>query len=273
MEKAPFSPSPTDTRSVRVWTNMSDPKIPNGLYGLAAQANRPLILNIVLRSHEYDHDFETQLLGCFPKFPIHLLADIYESSTWGRGTVILPNTTDERCEFWSLERRQDHLAKYEQRAFLDVTATFSGWPTIWTNARRELAQRHASMYSSANAVADLGTTRIIHQDMANVIALCEDLRLLNVTYAKYSQILNVPNSKMARINKLRTLSGRRREQGQPIDEAKLKERTELVELENRLQDCQQNLKHQLETSEVNLRQLENLLSLVGCVVVAIQNEL
>lgn len=39
--------------------------------------------------------------GAFPTFPIHLLADIYESSTWGRGTVILPNTTDERCKYFS----------------------------------------------------------------------------------------------------------------------------------------------------------------------------
>ncbi|KAF5645171.1 homeobox transcription factor [Fusarium sp. NRRL 52700] len=360
MEKAPMSPSPTGTRSVRVWTNISDPEIPNEygevlgthgmsplstpgyigrLYDLAAQANRPLILNIVLRSHEYDHDFETQLLGCFPNFPIHLLADIYESSTWGRGTVILPNTTDERSvaflanypqvreasrnhsdlkgeitpaqvnflpilcwcssvehpvvgnqqstakiaivvtisfhecvpdkmgKFWSMERRQDRLAKFEQWAFLDLAATFSGWPTIWTNARRELAQRHASMYSSANAVADLGTTRIIHQDMANVIALREDLRLFIAAYAKYSQILRrmFPNSKLARINKMRTLAGRRRKEGQPMDDDELKERTELVELlaelENRLQDSQQNLEHQLETSEVILRQLENLMSL------------
>lgn len=170
-------------------------------------------------------------------------------------------------EFWSIERRQDRLAKFEQWAFLDLTATFSGWPTIWTNTRRELAQRHASMYSSANAIADLGTTRIIHQDMANVIALREDLRLFIAAYAKYSQILRrmFPNSKMARINKMRSLTGRRRNEGQPMDDAELKESTELLnllaELENRLQDSQQNLEHQLETSEVILRQLENLLSL------------
>ncbi|KAF5667671.1 homeobox transcription factor [Fusarium denticulatum] len=353
---------------------MSNPRVPNGygevlgphdmsplstpgyidrLYDLAVETNRPVILNIVLRAHEYDHDFETQLLGCFPNFPIHLLADIYESSTWGRGTVVLPNTTDARyyafkltdmsivilavaflanypqvqgatcsqskpedemtpaqvnflpilcwcssverlvagsqqstqriaivvtisfhaCvpekmgKFWSIERRQDRLVKFEQWAFLDLAATFSGWPTIWTNARRELAQRHASMYSSANAVADLSTTRIIHQDMANVIAFREDLRLSIAGYAKYSQILRrmFPNNKMARINKMRTLTGIRRKEGQPMDEAELKERTEMVELlaelENRLQDSQQNLEHQLETSEVILRQLENLLSL------------
>lgn len=174
-------------------------------------------------------------------------------------------------EFWSIGRRQDRLAKFEQWAFLDLAATFSGWPTIWTNARRELAQRHASMYSSANAVADLGTTRIIHQDMANVIALREDLRLFIAAYAKYSQILRrmFPNSKMARINKMRSLTGRRRKEGQPMDDAELKESSELLELlellaelENRLQDSHQNLEHQLETSEVILRQLENLLSLV-----------
>ncbi|CVK91477.1 uncharacterized protein FMAN_09571 [Fusarium mangiferae] len=356
MDKAQFSPSLTGSQSVRTWTNLSTngygeelgthgmsplstPGYIDRLYDMAAQANRPVILNIVLGTHQYDHDFETQLLGCFPNFPIHLLADIYESSTWGRGTVILPNTTDERSvaflanypqvqgasrsqrgpkdditparvnflpilcwcssverqvagsqqdtqkiaivvtisfhecvpekmgEFWSIGRRQDRLAKFEQWAFLDLAATFSGWPTIWTNARRELAQRHASMYSSANAVANLGTTRIIHQDMANVIALREDLRLFIAAYAKYSQILRrmFPNSKMARINKMRSLAGRRRNEGQPMDDAELKESTELLELlaelENRLQDSQQNLEHQLETSEVILRQLENLLSL------------
>ncbi|CZR42748.1 uncharacterized protein FPRO_10051 [Fusarium proliferatum ET1] len=318
---------------------LSTPGYIDRLYDLAAQANRPVILNIALGTHEYDRGFEIQLLGCFPNFPIHLLADIYESSTWGRGTVILPNTTDERSvaflanypqvqaashsqggpkdditpaqvkflpilgwcssverpitgsqqdtqriaivvtisfhecvpekmgEFWSIGRRQDRLAKFEQWAFLDLAATFSGWPTIWTNARRELAQRHASMYSSANAVADLGTTRIIHQDMANVIALREDLRLFIAAYAKYSQILRrmFPNSKMARINKMRSLTGRRRKEGQPMDNVELKESTELLELlaelEIRLQDSQQNLEHQLETSEVILRQLENLLSL------------
>ncbi|KAF5652427.1 homeobox transcription factor [Fusarium sp. NRRL 25303] len=341
---------------------MSNPELPNGfgeeleahgmsplstpgyidrLYDLAAQANRPVILNIVLGTHEYDRGFEIQLLGCFPNFPIHLLADIYESSTWGRGTVILPNTTDERSvaflanypqvqgasrsqggpkdeitpaqvnflpilcwcssverpktgsqqdiqkiaivvtisfhecvpekmgEFWSIGRRQDRLAKFEQWAFLDLAAAFSGWSSIWTNARRELAQRHASMYSSANAVADLGTTRIIHQDMANVIALREDLRLFITAYAKYSQILRrmFPNNKMARVNKMRTLTGRSRKEGQPMDDAELKESTDLLELlaelENRLQDSQQNLEHQLETSEVILRQLENLLSLTA----------
>jgi hypothetical protein len=174
-------------------------------------------------------------------------------------------------EFWSIERRQERLVKFEQWAFLDLAATFSGWPTIWTNARYQLAQLHASMYSSANAVANLGTTRIIHQDMANVIALREDLRLFIAAYAKYSKILQriFPNNKMARINKMRPLTGTRRKEGQPMGNAELKERTELVELlaelENRLQDSQQNLEHQLETSEVILRQLENLLSLVGCV--------
>ncbi|KAG4274719.1 hypothetical protein FPRO04_09083 [Fusarium proliferatum] len=356
MDKEQFSPSLTGSQSVRTWTNLSTngygeelgthgmsplstPGYIDRLYDLAAQANRPVILNIVLGTHQYDHDFETQLLGCFPNFPIHLLADIYESSTWGRGTVILPNTTDERSvaflanypqvqgasrsqrgpkdditpaqvnflpilcwcssverqvagsqqdtqkiaivvtisfhecvpekmgEFWSIGRRKDRLAKFEQWAFLDLAATFSGWPTIWTSARRELAQRHASMYSSANAVADLGTTRIIHQDMANVIALREDLRLFIAAYAKYSQILRrmFPNNKMARINKMRNLTGRRQKEGQPIDDAELRESTELLELlaelENRLQDSQQNLEYQLETSEVILRQLENLLSL------------
>lgn len=157
-------------------------------------------------------------------------------------------------EFWSIGRRQDRLANFEQWAFLDLAATFSGWATIWTNARRELAQRHASMYPSANAVADLGTTRIIHQDMANVIALREDLRLFIAAYSKYSQILRrmFPNGKMAHINKMRRLTGRKRKEGQPMDDAELKESTELVELlaelENRLQDSQQNLEHQLETS-------------------------
>ncbi|VZH95771.1 unnamed protein product [Fusarium fujikuroi] len=358
MDKEQFSPPLTGSQSVRAWTNLrtngygeelgthgmgplSTPGYIDRLYDLAAQANRPVILNIVLGTHQYDHEFVAQLLGCFPNFPIHLLADIYESSTWGRGTVILPNTPDERSvallanypqvqaashsqrrpkdditpaqvnflpilcwcssverpitgsqqdtqriaivvtisfhecvpekmgEFWSIGRRQDRLAKFEQWAFLDLAATFSGWPTIWTNARRELAQRHASMYSSANAVADLGTTRIIHQDMANVIALREDLRLFIAAYAKYSQILRrmFPNSKMARINKMRSLTGRRRNEGQPMDDAALKESTELLdllaELENRLQDSQQNLEHQLETSEVILRQLENLLSLTA----------
>ncbi|KAF5586397.1 uncharacterized protein FSUBG_12167 [Fusarium subglutinans] len=227
MDKAQFFVSPTGSRRVRVWTNISNPEISNGdvevlgthgmsplstlgyigrLFDLAAQANRPLIFSTVLCNHEYDYEFETQLLGCFPNFATHLFVVVYEWSTWGRGTVILLNTTDNRfvtfsfheCvpekmgEFWSIERRQDRVAKFEQWAFLDLDATFSGWPTIRTNARRELARRHASLYSSANAVADLDIARIIHQDMANVIALRQDLCLFNAAYAKYSQILNVP---------------------------------------------------------------------------------
>jgi anion-transporting ArsA/GET3 family ATPase len=47
-----------------------------------------------------------------------------------------------------------------------------------------------------------------------------------------------------------------------MDKAELKESAELLEilaeLENRLQDSQQSLEHQLGTSEVILRQLEDL---------------
>ncbi|KAF5252667.1 hypothetical protein FANTH_2357 [Fusarium anthophilum] len=162
------------------------------LFDLAAQANRPLIFNTVLCNHGNDHDFRTELLGCFPNFTTHLFVDVYGSSTWGRGTVILLNTTDKRAvaflanypqvqeasrsqsepkdditpaqvnflpilcwcssieqpvagsqqgtkriavvvtfsfhecvpkkmgEFWSIERRQDRVAKFEQWAFLDL---------------------------------------------------------------------------------------------------------------------------------------------------------
>lgn len=67
MDEAQFFPSPTGSRGVRVWTNLSDPEKPSGygevpgthsmsplstpryidrLYDLAAQANRPVILYV-----------------------------------------------------------------------------------------------------------------------------------------------------------------------------------------------------------------------------------
>lgn len=71
-----------------------------------------------------------------------------------------------------------------------------------------------------------------------------------------------PSSKMACIDKMPTLTWRSRRERQPMDKAELKESAELLEilaeLENRLQDSQQSLEHQLGTSEVILRQLEDL---------------
>jgi hypothetical protein len=165
-------------------------------------------------------------------------------------------------DFWGPRRRQERLNKFEQWVFLDLAATFSGWPTIWTNARLELARRHASMYSSAHAVVDLDTTRVIHQDMANIIALREDLRLFVAAYEKYQKILRrlFPGTGLGRLDKMFPHADG---EATEIVSEERKGLSELLdEMEHRLQDTQQNLEHQQETSEVIIRQLENLLSLV-----------
>ncbi|KAM7183714.1 hypothetical protein V8F20_012519, partial [Naviculisporaceae sp. PSN 640] len=314
----------------------------------------PALRTILLKGREYDRDLEGHLLTSFHDFPRRLLRRLYESTTDGQGSVVLPSLSDSRCksierfqfsaltflanyprietptsagsrhgvrsdtksgqtpaqfvpalcwcssvespftrtqvgivvllafdervlsnmrDFWTLPKRQERLSRFEQWAFLDLAVVLSDWPVIWANARRELADLHNSMYSSSNAViADLGTTRIIHQDMAAIISLREELRLFIAAYAKLRQILRrvfQGDTGVDRVQKLwkntTTHSPDMVEQDDPSDWAKTVGISRLAklldELENRLEDSQTNLEHQLETSEVILRQLENLLGL------------
>lgn len=178
-------------------------------------------------------------------------------------------------DFWTLPKRQERLARFELWAFLDLAVVLSDWAVIWANARRELADLHNSMYSTGNAaIADLSTTRIIHQDMATIMSLREELRLFIAAYAKLRQILRRVyhgDTGTSRVQNLwKSMTSHPLDTFEQDDSSSLTETAEisklvkwLDELENRLEDSQTNLEHQLETSEVILRQLENLLALVG----------
>jgi len=161
-------------------------------------------------------------------------------------------------EFWRLPYRQDRLWSFEQWAFLDIAAAFLHWPEVWTRARLELGRRHAAMYSTTNPVIDLDTTQTIHQDMSNIIALREDLRLFiaaceNMKYTMDRQFPGTGRARLAKRWPLLRATGFDEEETYRLFE----------EMEYRLQYIQRNHQHQQETSEVIIRQLEILLSLVG----------
>jgi len=124
------------------------------------------------------------------------------------------------------------------------------------------------MYSTSRPVVDLDTTRFIHQDMASIIALREDVRLLVAAYNKYKHLIRrlFPPEKPDRLDKLFPPSDGQTPGGDVQSGTALQQRSTLLELleelESRVQDAKENLEHQLETSEMIIRQLENLLSLV-----------
>ena len=70
-------------------------------FNLASTGKLPLILSIVLQTTTDNEGLARKLTGCFKKFPVHLLQDLYQTTAWGRGTVVLPNLTEENY-IWHL---------------------------------------------------------------------------------------------------------------------------------------------------------------------------
>lgn len=112
---------------------------------------------------------------------------------------------------------------------------FSNWSVVWDFARNDLALRDRQTHGEKEAPPLLNLTRRLHRDAANVIALREHLRLHVSAAIKFRRYL----------------------------ERNSKSRYYTEELTQRLEDYIGNLEHHQETSQVILRQLENLLSLVS----------
>ncbi len=111
------------------------------------------------------------------------------------------------------------------------------------------------MYSSVPAVLNIDTTRVLHQDTADIIALREDLRLFIAAHKSYRSLLKrlFPRSNLDQPD------GALPDAKSTAEDRKTDRLRLLEDMEDRLQDSQLNLEHQLETSEVIVRQLENLL--------------
>ncbi|KAK0711744.1 hypothetical protein B0H67DRAFT_300259 [Lasiosphaeris hirsuta] len=58
---------------------------------IAAARKIPMIVSFVLQNRGFQEGVATALAGRVPNFPIHLLEHLYQTTTWGRGTVVLPN--------------------------------------------------------------------------------------------------------------------------------------------------------------------------------------
>ena len=127
--------------------------------------------------------------------------------------------------------------------FLDLGVIFSSWPEIWDFLRSRLSERTSELHSTLSTSALLEMTKDLHLETANVIALQEDLRLQISTAEKYQSIAE--ESRIFQPNIIK----------------------------DRLRDYLQNLVHQKETSQLLLRQFENLIALVRFLVRDFQNYL
>lgn len=65
-------------------------------FDLALASKLPLILSAVLQTTTPGEELARKLTTWFTNFPVHLLEDLYQTTVWGRGTVILPNLTEEK---------------------------------------------------------------------------------------------------------------------------------------------------------------------------------
>lgn len=150
-------------------------------------------------------------------------------------------TLQEQCvsENWKLE----HLLSGQARIFVDLFAMLAQWSDVWGHARRELALREAQLHGNARTVSVLQQTRALHRDTANVIAMREDLRLHITAFQKYRSLVRPTDSR-----KGLTLFA---------------DEDEKDAIEERIEECLQNLRHQQDSSAVIHKQLENLLSLVS----------
>jgi hypothetical protein len=97
-------------------------------------------------------------------------------------------------------------------------------------------------------------TRVLHLDIANIIALKEDLRLHKTATLRYQNLLSRIHGQ--EMTPVMTPFSVIREFGS-ISQQSLNS-----ELRERLEDTVHDIAHQQETSEVILKQFENLLSLV-----------
>lgn len=140
---------------------------------------------------------------------------------------------------WKLGR----LSAAPARIFIDLFTLLGHWSDVWRTARRELALRDSQLHGKMKTLSVLEQTRALHRDTANVIAMREDLRLHIAAFQKFQSLIwSFANMKSSIL---------------------YANKGHAAEMDERIDECLQNLNHQQESSAVIHRQLENLLSLVS----------
>ncbi|KAF2006245.1 hypothetical protein P154DRAFT_559354 [Amniculicola lignicola CBS 123094] len=149
------------------------------------------------------------------------------------------------------QRLQDHcvsgnwdfhqLGSAPGRIFIDLFSFLAEWSDVWRLARQELARRDTELHSETRSVEILRQTRDLHRATADLIAMREDLRLHVTAFQKYRYLVKAFPAKGSY-----SWIVTQREQGS---------------VEDRVEECLQNLLYLQEGSDVIHKQLENLLNL------------
>lgn len=85
----------SNTRDDGQWVSSSSNSLARFQLSDFRDRKRPLILSFVLQQRAFDARVEPGIAGYLPRFPVRLLRELYQTATWGRGTVVLPNLTDD----------------------------------------------------------------------------------------------------------------------------------------------------------------------------------
>lgn len=162
----------------------------------------------------------------------------------GRPWKSLPDSLENyfggHCNSWRTTRLRDCPSWIYVNLFYILTS----WGEVWDVAKRDLALRDAQTHGTIRAPQTLELTRILHRNSSNTIALKEYLRLQLAGMNKLQKGLN------------KTIKYKFRDKKIPVP-------GEYMQLLDRIADHLEDLEHFQETSEVILRQFENLLSLVS----------
>ncbi|KAF2495599.1 hypothetical protein BU16DRAFT_561877 [Lophium mytilinum] len=118
---------------------------------------------------------------------------------------------------------------------MDLQFVFSDWSRAWNKVREDLSECHSQIHGDAGGPPLLDLTRKLHKDASRVIALREQLRVHSGAVARLVSLVNKQCAQAPSV--------------------------QISALKNRVIECQDVLTYQEETSQVILRQLENLLSL------------
>jgi hypothetical protein len=130
--------------------------------------------------------------------------------------------------------RRDRLKEAPLWISMDLQFMFSDWSKVWNLTREDLSTCHSQIHGDVDAPPLLDLTRKLHKDTARIIALREQLRVHAGALVRLLRLVNTKTTS-----------------------------PEISALVERISECQEDITYQEETSQVILRQLENLLSLVS----------
>ncbi|KAF2808065.1 uncharacterized protein BDZ99DRAFT_72226 [Mytilinidion resinicola] len=118
---------------------------------------------------------------------------------------------------------------------MDLQFVFSDWSRVWNKMRESLSKCHSQIHGDVDTPPLLDLTRKLHKDASRVIALREQLCVHSGAVARFLGLVNF--------------------------QAAQAPSSQLSALKYRVKECQDVMTYQEETSQVILRQLENLFSL------------